>query len=269
MTIKKLLAACALSAFAPLSIAAIIASENFDYNSGELNQKTGGTGWAGAWVANASVTQVVTPGVTLNGGNALQISGNNNNAAYRPLESAFSGNSLYVSFYVQVQSGSFTANDFVGLWLDVSNTGAHTARPNIGIKADGNGSNDVFVRTSGTGGVFAPNSNIGSTIGVTSHIVGLLSRSGSGNYDSFAMWLNPALGDLNTPDAIMTGPTGISQVSYIGFRSANLDSGDALLIDGLQLSTTWKEALRVPEPGTVALLGLGLLGLCLIKKRKA
>ena len=91
------------------------------------------------------------------------------------------------------------------------------------------------------------------------------------------MWLNPELADLLTPDAVMTGSTGLSQISYVGFRSANLDSGDVLLIDGLQLSTTWNEALRisasrtneVSEPGTAALIGLGLLGLSLAKRRKA
>ncbi|MDO9597753.1 MAG: PEP-CTERM sorting domain-containing protein [Azoarcus sp.] len=269
MTIKKLVAAFALSAFAPLSMAAIVASDNFDYKAGELNAQSGGTGWAGAWTANTGVTHVVTPGVALNGGNALQISGNNNNAAYRQLGAAFSGNSLYVDFYVQIDNGALTANDFMSLWLDVGTTGEHLSAPNIGIKADGSGTNDVFVRTSGFAGAFAPNSNIGSNNDVTYHIVGLLSRTGSGNYDSFALWLNPELGDLSTPDAYMIGNTGISQISHIGFRSANLDSGDILLIDGLQLSTTWKEALRVPEPGTVALLGLGLLGLSLTKKRKA
>ena len=205
------------------------------------------------------------------------MTGNNNNAAYRQLSSAFTGDNLFVDFYVQLDAGVLSANDFLGLWLDTASTGDHTNRPNIGIKADGSSTNDVFVRTNGTGGSFARRSDIGNINDVTYHIVGLLSRTAPGNYTSFSLWLDPMFADFSTPDAIMTGNTGLSQISYVGFRSANLDSGDVLLIDGLQLSTTWNEALRisasrttdVPEPGTAALIGLGLLGLGLSKRRKA
>ncbi|MDX9839349.1 MAG: PEP-CTERM sorting domain-containing protein [Azoarcus sp.] len=278
MTVKKLVTTLALITFAPLSLASVIASDNFDYRSGEVAGQNGGSGWAGAWSANTSATQVVTPGTALSGGNALQVSGNNNNVAYRQLDSAFTGNNLYVDFYIQLDSGTLAANDFLGLWLDVAGTGDHTNRPNIGIKADGSGTNDVFVRTNGTSGSFARRSNIGDSNDITYHIVGLLSRTAAGNYTSFSLWLDPMFADLSTPDAIMLGNTGLSQISYVGFRSANLDSGDVVLIDGLQLSTTWNEALRisanadtnnVPEPGTAALIGLGLLGLGFSSRRKA
>ena len=275
MTFQKIAAALALCAFTPLSMAAIIASDNFDYATGEVAGQNGGSGWAGAWSANTGVTQVATPSTSLGGGNALQVTGNNNNAAYRQLSSAFTGDNLYVDFYIQLDAGVLSANDFLGLWLDTASTGDHTSRPNIGIKADGNGTNDVFVRTNGTNGAFAASSNIGTTNDITYHIVGLLSRTAPGNYTSFSLWLNPTV-DSTAADAIMLGNTGLSQISYVGFRSVNLDSGDVLLIDDLQLSTTWNEALRittsttndVPEPGTAALIGLGLLGFGLSKRRK-
>ncbi|MDP2057985.1 MAG: PEP-CTERM sorting domain-containing protein, partial [Thiobacillus sp.] len=147
--------------------------------------------------------------VDLSGDRAVQFTGNNNNAAYRQFAPPFSGNQLFVDFYIQVDSGTLANNDFLALWLDTAAAGDHTARPNIGIKSDGSGLNDVFARTNGTGGSFVPNSNIGSTNDVTHHIVGLLTKSG-GNYNKFEVWLDPTIGDLLLPDAAFSGNAGIA-----------------------------------------------------------
>jgi hypothetical protein len=267
--IARSAAALSLAFVASHAGAAVIAQDGFQsYSTGALNGANGGSGWGGAWSATGNAN-VVDPAANLSGNRALALTGNANNAAVRTLASSFSGNSLFVSFLVQADRGtSIDRNDFMGLWLDLGTNNGGTNRPNIGIKGNQDSTtstNDLFARTTGTNGSYAPGSNIDALD--TYLVVGHLYRNAAGNYTNFDLWLNPTVDDFLSPDASFTGNAGISAIDRVGIRLANLDSGDRILIDNLRLSTTFQEATAIPEPGVLGLLGLGLAGLAFARRR--
>lgn len=86
------------------------------------------------------------------------------------------------------------------------------------------------------------------------------------NGDSASLFLNPTPGSAE-PAAQLTVTAGAALTLNSGIQSFfvrnNSVEPDALLIDELRIGTSWSDVtpLAVPEPGTLALFGLGLLGL--------
>lgn len=229
----------------------VLAADNFNsYTAGALNGQNGGTGWAGGW-SDVGTTNATVAGQT------LLLSGNADGAATRKLASTISSNVL-ISFDFQFDAGSITNNDFLGFWFGSS------SGPNIGLKANcGSGcTNDLFARTSGSdaGGNFQ---NI--EVGTTYTILGYLQKTGTSKvYNRFDLWVNPTAHEwatLTGADTFDTGNANIGSFNQIGFRTATLAAGDMLRIDNLNIS-------KVPEPGTLALLGLALAGIAAVSKRR-
>lgn len=169
-------------------------------------------------------------------------------------------NGLTISFDF-TYTGKFENNDFFGAYFG-SSTG-----PSFGLKANGgNGSttSDLFVRMGGTNGTFLSGSNL--VAGTHYALVGYLSKSGnsSANYDTLSMWVNPTaaeLASLSGADITIKGDSGFASLATVGYRTVNIDNGVTLRVGDIDVNA-------VPEPGTLALMGLAAAGLGAVRRRK-
>jgi len=246
--LSSALALTAALATSPVMANVVLAQDNFNgYSAGPIVGANGGTGWAGAWTGTASANA-----------DALRITSNEPGVATRQLSSTISSNVL-ISFDFQFGAGTVDKNDFLAMWFG-SATG-----PNMGLKGNCDSvtcTNDLFVRTSGTD---AGGNTQDIAVGSTYSLLGYLQKTGGSNvYNRFDLWVNPTANEwatLTGADATDTGASLFSSFNTIGFRSANLEPGDSVRIDNLNISV-------VPEPGTLALLGLALTGVAVATRRR-
>ena len=176
-------------------------------------------------------------------------------------------NAVLVDFKLSY-TGTFPKNAFTALWFNDSSASEGYKGPQIGLKAncDGKCTDDLFARAGGVSGEkYFTNSNIEPAVeGQFVHLYAYLYKSTeTGNYDRMSAWLNPTkddLKDLTNGDIKLTFNSGFKSFDTIGFRTANLGSS-VVSINDLRINA-------VPEPGSVALMGLALAGLMVARRKR-
>ena len=280
--------------FAPsLGRASTIAQETFEgYTLGLLNGQGGaGGGWSGPWgapgaatradVVSASMTYTVPGGGTFSGAaNALEVqlltgqTGNQITGA-RQLSSSL-GETFYVGYMARVVTS--TINGTNSEWAGGNNTFAlhlgtnssSTTTLNFGLRG---GAVDEFMIRYATGTPVAGASTGGNLVNDTDYylVAQVNWDSGLSAFTTARMWLNPTVSDnVDTPlgDAALDFADFANPITHLFWRQAALQNDDILRADNLILGTSWADVVPVPEPVSIALLGLGALAVVASRRRR-
>lgn len=254
-------------------------SDSFEYPTGNLNGRAGGTGFTGAW--SSTGTQVTSPGLAYPGlataGNAVTLSpfGANTPAiASRQLASTFGadGTTLYISFLDQATN---TGSRFLGVSLFSGNPGP---------SGTANGTEQLFIgKLNGTSAFGVSSGAASASSQTSSSMLSLLVAriDFATGTDTVTLYVNPTVGAPEpTPSATLNN-VNIGTFNYLRLAAgAGNSMGTTTSVTGrldeLRLGDTFASvtpaasAAAAPEPSQYATLGLCLLGLgaLILKARK-
>ena len=237
--------------------AAPVGTDTFDYPDGPIADRAGGAGWAYERTSEAAAvpsepsdwdlaggTANVVGGslVTTGGGARRQFNGPTEGSAAgsNEREGAFRGaGSVFFGADLTRQAGAD--------WSGISSFDFATERLFFGVPS---GQSFFGIQESGVSRTL---STIEAVAGQTYRIVAEVDFDA----DQVNLWINPQVGDELTPD-VLRPYTGTNWSSAVRLASGGTGS---TTWDNLVVASDWNDPGLVPEPGTLALLGMGALGL--------
>ncbi len=268
------LASFALSvafAMAAPASATLLVYEGFDYISGNLTDKNGGTGFTGAWQASGSNTPlaVPSPAAPLNypdlptAGNSIVDNSNSSSTGVRANlrtwdSTSYTDNGDVLWFSALFQKGGATTGEMQFGFV----SGASPFTTPVGFQVNAGGTTVAALINSGTSA-----STLSFASGATSThlVVGRLDFSDTPNADTVTIWLDPNLSVVPTSGGVsLSGTFPIS--SNVTLRGSGTYSGWA---DEIRIGTAYEDVIRasVPEPASLGIVGV--CGALLLTRRRS
>ena len=238
--------------------AAPVGFEGFDYPDGTVVDQLGGTGWAYERTEEATAgpsspsdwdlaggTANVAGGtlVTTGGGARRQFNGPTEGSAAgsNEREGAFRGaGAVFFGVDMTRQAGAD--------WSGVSSFDFATERLFFGVPS---GQTFFGIQESGVSRTLS--TTLQAVAGQTYRVVAEVNF----DTDQVNLWVNPDAGDQLTPD-VTRAYTATNWSSAVRLASGGTGS---TTWDNLVVATDWNDPGLVPEPGSLAVLGVGALGL--------
>lgn len=242
----------------------LIAYEDFESYApaSNIDGGAGGNGWTAAWTGVAGDVTVQS-GAMEGFGKSLCITDAESTDPIAHREFTAASGTVY--FGLLLKSTALADDEFFQTYL-TSATGNNTTGASMGLR--NNPGNPLFARIrDSTGNGATHNSGISGDDGTTRQLVLKVTKTGAygADYDQSDLFVDQLT--EGTPDATTTlagGPKDSLVSSFVrfGIRTYKLDlDTDLVYVDEIRIATTYAEALAVPEPCTLALLALGLMGL--------
>ena len=260
-----------------LAFSEIIAQDTFEtYTLGPLSGQGGGIGWTGNWTSPAGSATVVS-GTSLAAQNATLAVNSGQITASRQLGASLS-TSFFVGFMLQYSGTSvFDGNDTFSLYMSSGATTVNNSVFTIGARS-ANGTPTFMVRK-GTGSPVAGGSTTlaaGAFPSGETHLLVAQYVWDGANFSTINGWLDPGFGESASPqitETLADPSTGLTSIGYAFVRNYDgnnddVSPNDFWTVDNLVVATSWADVVSVvPEPSSIALLGLGSVALCLVRRR--
>ncbi|MGH8047275.1 MAG: PEP-CTERM sorting domain-containing protein [Chthoniobacterales bacterium] len=250
---KILLTICAIATLTAINASAAISYDGFGYTIG--NPLPGNVDWTS--LNTGTPPGVIADNLTVDGlaaptGNKVSYSAGNIQEALGALNT-FNSGTVFFSIAFQLTSQPTVSAYAFALATGNTNYGA-----TVWIQAAGAGFNFGVANRSNSTPTY---DTVELSLNTTYFIVASYTFNAGTNDDSSSLWINPASSNFEaasapTPTLTVTGGNDLVQINQFLIRGVT--GSGAGEVDELRVGTTWASVTPVPEPGTVALVGLGL-----------